>query len=309
MAEARIRAATAADAPAIRALLQTAGLPVEDLTPSLWADFLLAEADGQVLAAGTVEPAADGGLLRSVVVAPAARRSGLGRRLVAALEARARRRGQRSLYLLTMDAQDYFRRLGYAPQDRAAAPTAIRATAQFSGLCPASSHFLGKTLGPANVLILCTGNSARSILGEVLINQAGAASGAFRGYSAGSRPRGEVNPDALALLRELGYATDGLRSKPWDEFSAPGAPVMDYVFTVCDAAAGETCPYWPGTPLQAHWGLPDPAAVEGSDAQRRDAFLAAYEILQRRVARFAALPFAQLDEAALRRELQAIGRA
>lgn len=162
---------------------------------------------------------------------------------------------------------------------------------------------------PYNVLFLCTGNSARSILGEVLINRASAASGAFRGHSAGSKPRGEVNPDALALLQELGYATEGLRSKRWDEFAAPGAPAMDYVFTVCDAAAGETCPYWPGAPIQVHWGLPDPAAVEGSDAERRAAFIAAYEILERRVAHFAALPFAALDDAALRRELQAIGRA
>src|SRR5579864_4190572 len=137
-----------------------------------------------------------------------------------------------------------------------------------------------------NTLFLCTGNSARSILAEALLNHRG--KGRFRGYSAGSFPKGTVHPDALDLLRRLGLPTGGLRSKSWDEFAQPGAPVMDFVFTVCDQAAGEVCPIWPGTPVTAHWGIPDPAAVEPA-AERRAAFGAALQELQRRISAFAAL--------------------
>ena len=119
---------------------------------------------------------------------------------------------------------------------------------------------------PYNVLFLCTGNSARSIIGEAILNKLGA--GNFRAYSAGSQPKGQVNPNAIHLLQSLGYDTSGYRSKSWDEFAAPGAPVMDFVFTVCDQAASEPCPVWPGQPITAHWGVPDPAAVEGNDAMR-----------------------------------------
>jgi arsenate reductase (thioredoxin) len=158
-----------------------------------------------------------------------------------------------------------------------------------------------------NVLFLCTGNSARSILAEALIDHWGA--GRFKGYSAGSFPKGAVHPAALRLLREQGLPTEGLRSKSWDEFAQPGAPVMSFVFTVCDQAAGEMCPVWPGTPITAHWGIPDPAAVEddGRGTQML-AFRAAFGALERRIRIFAALPLASLDRLAIKREVDAIGR-
>jgi arsenate reductase (thioredoxin) len=158
----------------------------------------------------------------------------------------------------------------------------------------------------ANVLFLCTGNSARSILAEAILNKSGA--GKFRAYSAGSRPKGEVNPHALQLLRSLGYETTGLRSKSWQEFAAPGAPQFDFIFTVCDGAAGEPCPVWPGNPATAHWGIADPAQAMGSPAEIALAFKDIYRFLQRRIEAFAALPFESLDQAALRARLTEIGR-
>ena len=154
-----------------------------------------------------------------------------------------------------------------------------------------------------NVLFLCTGNSARSILAEAILDKE--AQGRFRAFSAGSFPKGEVHPMALQLLGELGFDTGGFRSKSWDEFAAPGAPDLDYVFTVCDNAAGETCPIWPGKPVTAHWGIPDPAAVEGTG--QRQTFLTAYEALRRRIAAFLALPVEAMDPIALRARLEAIG--
>ena len=136
----------------------------------------------------------------------------------------------------------------------------------------------------SNVLFLCTGNSARSILAEAYLNHAG--QGRFRAYSAGSHPNGKVNPFALELLREKGIPTQGLRSKSWDEFAVPGAPTLDFVFTVCDNAAGEVCPIWPGRPSKAHWGVPDPAAVRGGEREKREAFLDAFTTLSRRVDEF-----------------------
>ena len=158
-----------------------------------------------------------------------------------------------------------------------------------------------------DVLFLCTGNSARSILAEAVLNHKGA--GRFRAFSAGSRPNGTVNPFALALLQRMGISTEGLRSKGWDEFEQPGAPVLDFVFTVCDNAAGEVCPIWPGQPLTAHWGVADPAAVEGSDLDKTNAFRDAYAILQRRIDLFTSLPLASLDRLAIHHELRAIGEA
>ena len=155
-----------------------------------------------------------------------------------------------------------------------------------------------------NVLFLCTGNSARSILAEAILSQEG--SGRFRAYSAGSAPRGEVHPEALRLLARLGFPTDGYRSKSWDEFAAPEAPQLDFIFTVCDNAAGEVCPVWPGKPMTAHWGVDDPAAVEG-EAQRR-AFEDAFFALQRRISLFAALPLESIDELSLGKRLREIGR-
>jgi protein-tyrosine-phosphatase/DNA-binding transcriptional ArsR family regulator len=158
---------------------------------------------------------------------------------------------------------------------------------------------------PHTVLILCTGNSARSILAEAILNREGA--GRFRAYSAGSQPKGEPNPHALSLLRELGYDVSDLRSKSWDTFAGPGAPAMDFIITVCDSAAGEACPYWPGHPLTAHWGIPDPASVEGTDAQKRAAFVEAYRRLASRISEFVNLDVEHLDLATLKGRLAEIG--
>ena len=153
-----------------------------------------------------------------------------------------------------------------------------------------------------NILILCTGNSARSIIGEVLVNALGA--GRFRGFSAGARPTGRVNPHALALLREKGHDVSGLRSKSWDEFARPDAPRMDIVITVCDSAASEPCPLWPGTPLRLHWPLPDPAAVHGDDAAIRAAFEKTYEQLTRRLQTLMSLPLDKLSPEELKQKLR-----
>lgn len=154
-----------------------------------------------------------------------------------------------------------------------------------------------------NVLFLCTGNSARSILAEAILNQQGM--GRFRAFSAGSYPKGQIHPAALALLDELDYDTGGFRSKSWDEFSQPSAPQLDFVFTVCDNAAGEICPAWPGQPMTAHWGIEDPAAVEGDD--QAQAFWNAYQQLQRRIQLFLALPLEDIDELSLQNRLKDIG--
>ena len=157
-----------------------------------------------------------------------------------------------------------------------------------------------------NVLFLCTGNSARSILAEVLLEHRG--KGRFRAYSAGSFPKGAVHPMALDLLDRLRLPTMGLRSKSWDEFARPDAPVMDFVFTVCDQAAGEICPVWPGHPVTAHWGVPDPAAAGGSDTERQRAFRDALYTLENRIKLFVALPIDKLDRLALKRRVDDIGR-
>jgi len=158
-----------------------------------------------------------------------------------------------------------------------------------------------------NVLFLCTGNSARSILAEAYLNQAGR--GRFRAYSAGSKPGGRVNPFALELLEKSRLDTSGLRSKSWDEFAAAGAPQMDFVFTVCDSAAAEPCPYWPGQPMTAHWGVPDPAAVEGGDEEKRRAFRNALAVLSTRINLLLNLPVEKLDRLALKTKLDEIGAA
>ena len=157
-----------------------------------------------------------------------------------------------------------------------------------------------------NVLFLCTGNSARSILGEALLRHWG--KGRFNAFSAGSFPKGDVNPMALTLLRSLGLPIEGLRSKSWSEFSQPGAPVMDFVITVCDQAANEVCPIWPGQPITAHWGIPDPASVEGTEAERLAAFKDAYRRLDARIKLFVSLPLEKLDRLMLKREAEKIGR-
>ncbi|MFD0847989.1 arsenate reductase ArsC [Sphingosinicella xenopeptidilytica] len=160
---------------------------------------------------------------------------------------------------------------------------------------------------PYNVLFLCTANSARSILAEAILSEIG--EGRFRAFSAGSQPRGEVNPAALDVLRSLGHPVQDLRSKSWDEFAEPGAPKLDFVFTVCDNAAGEVCPIWPGQPVTAHWGIPDPAAVEGSEAEIHAAFFDAYRQLKNRISLFTVLPIASIDRLSLRHRLAEIGKA
>jgi protein-tyrosine-phosphatase len=157
-----------------------------------------------------------------------------------------------------------------------------------------------------NVLFLCTGNSARSILAESILRKKGA--GRFQAFSAGSQPKGEVNPFTFKVLSSFGYPTDGMTSKSWDVFAAPDAPPLDFVFTVCDNAAGETCPYWPGQPMTAHWGIEDPAAVEGTDIQKEAAFVTAFRYLKNRILAFTNLPLKSIDELSLRSRLREIGR-
>jgi arsenate reductase len=159
---------------------------------------------------------------------------------------------------------------------------------------------------PYNVLFLCTGNSARSIMAEAILNKMGA--GKFRAYSAGSRPKGQVHPETLRLLRNLDYDTSSFRSKAWDEFAKPGGPDFDFVFTVCDNAAAEACPLWPGQPMTAHWGVPDPAEAKGNEAEIALAFKNAYRMLHQRIGIFTALPLRSLDQLTLQNKLKEIGR-
>lgn len=160
--------------------------------------------------------------------------------------------------------------------------------------------------GQYNVLFLCTGNSARSILAEAILNREGA--GRFRAYSAGSQPAGRVNPHAVKLLQNANFDTAFARSKSWEEFAAPDAPVMDFVFTVCDSAANEACPVWPGQPMTGHWGVPDPAAVKGTDVEKQLAFAETFRMLFNRISVFTALPLASLDRMTLQTRLRDIGR-
>ncbi len=157
-----------------------------------------------------------------------------------------------------------------------------------------------------NVLFLCTGNSARSVLAESILQKDGA--GKFRAFSAGSQPKGEVNPWSLRVLKSLGYPHEGFRSKSWDEFSGPEAPAMDFIFTVCDSAAGEACPLWLGHPTTAHWGIADPAAVHGSDIEKERAFVEAFRLMKNRISVFTELPLATLDKLTLDARLKEIGR-
>lgn len=165
----------------------------------------------------------------------------------------------------------------------------------------------GTAQDPFTVLFLCTGNSARSVLAEAIMNRTG--QGKFRAFSAGSQPKGEIHPYTLDLLRKLNFDVSGLRSKSWAEFSGANAPRLDFVFTVCDSAAAETCPVWPGQPMTAHWGVPDPAAATGSEAEVRLAFADAFRMLDNRISIFTSLPISSLDRLALQRRLDEIGRA
>jgi protein-tyrosine-phosphatase/N-acetylglutamate synthase-like GNAT family acetyltransferase len=304
-----IVAATAADAPALEALLNSAGLPTQDLRADPLAHFLLYRRGESLLGAVGIDTAGEVGLLRSLVVAEAVRGGGIAGRLVNAAEQLAVSKGIRRLYLLTTTASDFFARRGYLRTLRSEAPAAIAAMPQFASLCPTTSDFMSKPMSTHhyNLLFLCTGNSARSILAEAAVNYLPISSGKFTAYSAGSFPKGEVNPYALELLQRSGIPTAGLRSKSWDEFAQPDAPKMDFIFTVCDQAAGEQCPYWPGQPMTAHWGLPDPAVAEGSDEHKRKAFADTFVALRRRIELFASLPFDKLDSLALQQQINTIG--
>ncbi|HUL41989.1 MAG TPA: arsenate reductase ArsC [Burkholderiales bacterium] len=159
-----------------------------------------------------------------------------------------------------------------------------------------------------NVLFLCTHNSARSIMAEAILNSLAYGRGRFKAYSAGSQPSGKVNPLAIELLKRVKLSTEGLRSKDWDEFAKPGAPVMDFVFTVCDSAAKEMCPVWPGQPMTAHWGQPDPSAVDGTDKQKQRAFAQAFDALRNRISIFVSLPLDKLDRLAIQKKIDEIGK-
>jgi arsenate reductase (thioredoxin) len=178
--------------------------------------------------------------------------------------------------------------------------------AEHAAACGCPSASVHAVAEPYNVLFLCTGNSARSVMAEAILNRAGA--GKFRAYSAGSHPKGQVHPETIRLLQGLGYDTSGFRSKSWNEFAKPGTPPLDFVFTVCDNAAGETCPVWPGQPMTAHWGVPDPAEARGTDAEIALAFKDAYRMLNQRIGIFTALPLRSLDQLTLLSRLKEIGR-
>jgi len=296
--------ASPGDEADIRRLLEASDLPTSDITPKLLEHFLVLREGVALVAVVGLEPAGDSALLRSLAVAPSLAGGGIGRQMVAAAEGLAWERGFDQLYLLTTTAYHYFADLGYQHTPRLIAPAEIRKTPQFSSLCPSSSSFMVKTLEPKifNVLFLCTGNSARSILAEAILNHL-SGRGRFKAYSAGSHPRGEPNPYALQLLRESGIPVDDLRSKSWDEFAKP-----DFVFTVCDKAAGEQCPFWPGQPMTAHWGVPDPVEVEGGDDAKLRAFSDAFMVLKRRIDLFTSLPIRSLDDMALEKRVREIGK-
>jgi arsenate reductase len=180
-----------------------------------------------------------------------------------------------------------------------------RASVDGTDFCSPSAANRSTPVTVYNVLFLCTGNSARSIIAESILSKDGA--GRFRAFSAGSHPKGAVNPFALRVLGSYGYPTEGFTSKGWDQFALPGAPVLDFVFTVCDNAAGEACPVWPGQPMTAHWGIEDPAAVEGLDIQKEAAFVQAFRYLKNRISLFISLPIASLDKMTLGARLRGIG--
>jgi len=296
-----------ADRLAIRRFLSEAGLPDDDITESMCSAFLLARNGDDVIATGAVERCGRNGLLRSLAVAPAMRSRGLGVDVLRALEAKARSDGLQSLYLLTLDKQDFFSHLGFHEVPRAEAPDAVRETAQFKLLCPSTSTLMAKVLErPLNVLFLCTHNSARSILAEGLLNEIG--KGRFRAFSAGSHPAAGPNPLAVETLARRGMPTHELRSKAWDEFAKDGAPAMDFVITVCDRAAGEVCPVWPGQPVTAHWGVEDPAQFPGSEEDKRQRFRQVAAILKRRIELLVSLPLATLERLALEKKVRDIGR-
>ena len=273
----------------MKRLLADCGLLGDDIDPHL-EHFIVARANGELAGVIGLELLGSLALLRSLAVAPAYRNQGLGGTLYERALAYTRTRGVGTLYLLTLTAREFFARRGFSKVDRKSAPEPIAATQEFRTLCSETADLLvrhissGDSAHKVNVLFLCTGNSARSILAEAYLNKVG--KGRFAAFSAGSHPAGKVNPFALELLAKNRINTTGLRSKNWDEFAKPDALVMDYVFTVCDNAAGEVCPIWPGQPTTAHWGVDDPAKVEGTDEAKRKAFMRAFTDLSTRIDQF-----------------------
>jgi len=291
--------------PAIRALLEASQLPVADLTPSALPRFFGIEQEGALAGVIGLERHGHAGLLRSLAVTPGQRGTGLGGALVAHLERAAAREGITELWLLTTTAESFFRKLGYDVGVRSAAPERIQQSREFHDICPSTAVCMRRALPPAapphRVLILCTGNSARSQIAEALLARLGA--GRFDVVSAGSRPAPRVNPLAVRVLEEHGIpwggrvpkGLGGLDARPWD-----------FVITVCDRAR-EACPIFPGTPLLAHWGMPDPAEVEGSDEEKMRAFRETYVALKRRIDLLLALPIEKLERRLLEKEVRAIG--
>jgi protein-tyrosine-phosphatase/N-acetylglutamate synthase-like GNAT family acetyltransferase len=315
----RIRRSQACDLAAVLDLLNGAGLPTEDLTWAPGLQVWVVEAEGLLVGLIGLERFGAGGLLRSLVVAAGHQRRGLGQELVAQLERDARAEGVEQLVLLTQTSEPFFRLLGYSIVDRRYVPDELKQSEEFRSLCPASAVCMTKSLVAQvpelrvaepryNVLFLCTGNSARSILAEALTNYWG--KHRFRAYSAGSHPTGKVNPYALQLLQDMAIPIENPRSKTWDEFASPDAPTgaMDFVITVCDSAAGQVCPLWPSHPMTAHWGMEDPAAVKGNDAETAKAFRHAFETLQARIKAFVSLPIGQLGPAELKAQVREIGK-
>lgn len=243
----QIRTATKDDQARIVELLQASELPTSDLA-DCQPEFVLIEDGAELVGTGGIQILGDVALLRSVAILKNKQKSGLGSSLLSELERHAAARGIHELVLLTQTAEAFFAHHGYVRVDRASVPSSIQSTAEFRSLCPASAVCMSKHL-VSNVLFLCTGNSARSILAEALVNRLGA--GKFKAFSAGSHPKGAVHPVALELLEQMQFPTRNLRSKSWDEFATPSAPVLDFVFTVCDNAAGELCPVWLGHPMTA----------------------------------------------------------
>jgi len=308
-----IRAGTADDREIVLRLLRQAALPIEDLQDPSRLAFWVAEDRGSVVGAVGLEPHGTVGLVRSLVVAPEARNRGVGAALVDALETAAGDIGLQQLVLLTQTARPFFERRGYCVIARDSAPEAVKSSAEFRSLCPASAACMIKSLPhierqakrmpESQVLFLCTGNSCRSILGEATFNHLAPAG--WHAMSAGSKPTGKVHPRSLALLAREGIATDGCHSKSWD--ALPQTPGI--VITVCSSAAGETCPAYLGPVLRTHWGVEDPAHATGTDAEIDAAFVTAYRTLRRRIEAFFALPLEALrdDPSRLNAEMDRIG--
>jgi protein-tyrosine-phosphatase/N-acetylglutamate synthase-like GNAT family acetyltransferase len=279
----RIHRGESSDVPAVLNLLQSAGLPTSDLASAQRLHLWVCRA-GSLQGAIALEHFGNEALLRSLAVAAKFRRQGLGRALVERLEHDARTDGIERLILLTETAEPFFRSLGYVKIERQSVSETRRQSAEFRSLRPASAVCMSKALRVYDVLFLCTGNSARSILAESILNRHG--NGRFRAFSAGSHPNGQLNPYALDLLKRLDFPTGGLRSKSWDEFTTPEGPRFDFIITVCDNAASETCPVWPGTPTTGHWSIPDPAATQGTDIEKKAAVNQAFQNLDTRIRLF-----------------------